>query len=143
MNAARVLGLSLIVACAASCGSRSPSTTTARGIDTPAVHVGFITEPGCELEAVAEVSYAEHNLQDAVPSCRVTDRRSGAPRGMPCREVGAYLRSTVDPPKGAIIGGGSGPADVAAIEALQNGMNASGFIASSPCWVSTGSGGDH
>jgi hypothetical protein len=99
--------------------------------------VGFITEPGCETRAVALVT-----LTVRAPGCSVEAPRGGRPQDMLCQEVGAYIRRTVNPPRGAIVGilfeGGFSEQVFAT---LSNGLTSHGFESGgTACWVSKPSG---
>jgi len=99
----------------------------------PVPKAGFITEPGCETKAVALVT-----LTARAPGCSVEAPRGGPPQDMLCQDVGAYIRRTVNPPRGAIIGilfqGGFSEQVFAT---LSTGLTSHGFESGgTACWVS-------
>jgi hypothetical protein len=99
----------------------------------PVPKVGFITEPGCQTRAVATVT-----LTVRAPGCSVQAPPGGSPQDMLCQDVGAYIRRTVNPPRGAIVGilfeGGLSEQVIAA---LSKGLTSHGFESGgTACWVS-------
>jgi hypothetical protein len=99
----------------------------------PVPKVGFITEPGCQTRAVALVT-----ITVRAPGCSVRAPPGGSPQDMLCQDVGAYIRRTVNPPRGAIVGIlHEGGLSEQAIAALSNGLTSHGFESGgTACWLS-------
>jgi len=63
------------------------------------LRVGFIAEPGCFEHSSVRVT-----LGDQQPDCSVQGTPQEPGHEMPCKEVGAYLRQVLNPPRGAVVG---------------------------------------
>jgi hypothetical protein len=95
------------------------------------IRVGFITEPGCLERAVVVVTLAGDPQR-----CTVQASPAASPLQMPCREVGAYVRRTLNPPAGAIIGLKYQGLSHAGSAALSDGLERHGFESGgTECWV--------
>jgi hypothetical protein len=69
--------------------------------------------------------------------CAVQAPPQAAPREMSCQIVGNYIRRTLNPPSGAIIGIKTQGFSPAALYALSDGLEKQGFESGgTECWVS-------
>ena len=115
----------LVCLCICNCSSQSA--------EKPIVRFAFIAEPGCLDHALARVSFVGRPFM-----CSVEESPGKPGREMTCASVGEYLRKSLNPPKGAIVGLISGASwSVDATTALFDGLTTHGFEAgSTECYVS-------